>query len=404
MAYKVARYIFISFFGLFLMSQNVFADTPVTEGYIFVDYKLCGQYYSTNADNVISDCSAVKVLEGHTGSQAYPGITYNSADQKFYIEFDDILSNDDISFCSRYGNGCHLIVSQIYFQPFDSTNSNSNNRLTAEGVLNVEIYSPYQWFYGPMINFSTSDVTMELQGYFINPASYDFGYSYNSPYPDSWDYLCYDQNETECWLGVKSSSTDWRYNAELHLDMSIDGGSSSLFNSFIFFARPWNSLTNQYVNTPSIIIDIPYVDSQMDFTFEMKVWLSDTMPSGSDSGDLDINQETSDFYQNEYNSVDNISGQSTSDINAGDMTAMNNLIGNISSFFNQINNVSPNTACTVPANFGHLNLGDISLCTGKENLPWVVTFGAYAFQMIWVVGIALLIIRQVLGVLDWSRN
>lgn len=105
----------------------------------------------------------------------------------------------------------------------------------------------------------------------------------------------------------------------------------------------------------------------------------------------------------EEQAADDISNQSTSDISTGDQSSATNLIGNISNIFTQIGNISA-TNCSIRANFGNLDLGNLNLCTGKENLPFVVTFGAYCFELIFVVGTSIILIKQLLGILDWSRS
>lgn len=107
--------------------------------------------------------------------------------------------------------------------------------------------------------------------------------------------------------------------------------------------------------------------------------------------------------EKELEGSENIENQSTSDINTGDQSSATNLIGNISNIFTQIGNISA-TNCSIRANFGNLDLGNLNLCTGKENLPFVVTFGAYCFELIFVVGTSIILIKQLLGVLDWSRS
>lgn len=100
----------------------------------------------------------------------------------------------------------------------------------------------------------------------------------------------------------------------------------------------------------------------------------------------------------------NISDQSTSDIDAGDSSSATNLLGNIQGIFNQINGIPVGNTCSIPADFGHLDLGNINFCTGKDKLPFPVTFGAYCFELIFVIGTSIILIKQVLSILDWSRR
>lgn len=106
----------------------------------------------------------------------------------------------------------------------------------------------------------------------------------------------------------------------------------------------------------------------------------------------------------ENEAVENIENQDVSDIPAGDNEAATNLIGNITGIFNQIRDVPTGSDCNIPANWGHLNLGNLNLCTGKENMPFIVNFGATVFQLVFVVGTGLILVRQVLNLYDWSRK
>lgn len=112
-----------------------------------------------------------------------------------------------------------------------------------------------------------------------------------------------------------------------------------------------------------------------------------------------IEQQT----QQEQNAANEIENQSTDDIDTGDDSSATNLIGNINTLFTQIGNIQASDSCSVPADFGNLDLGNINFCTGKDKLPFVVTFGAYAFELIFVVGTAIILVKQVLSLFDWAR-
>lgn len=103
-------------------------------------------------------------------------------------------------------------------------------------------------------------------------------------------------------------------------------------------------------------------------------------------------------------STQNIENQNTSDTPGGDNQSATNLIGNISGIFNQIANIPVGSSCNIDANFGNLDLGNLNLCTGKENMPFIVNFGATVFQLVFVVSTGLILVRQVLSLYDWSRK
>lgn len=106
----------------------------------------------------------------------------------------------------------------------------------------------------------------------------------------------------------------------------------------------------------------------------------------------------------EEQAADDISNQSTDDIETGDDSSATNLIGNINTLFTQIGNIQASNTCSISADFGNLDLGNINFCTGKDKLPFVVTFGAYAFELVFVVGTAIILVKQVLGLFDWARS
>lgn len=113
----------------------------------------------------------------------------------------------------------------------------------------------------------------------------------------------------------------------------------------------------------------------------------------------------SEQYDKEQAAVDNIENQTTNDTASElpDTSNATNLIGNIQNIFTQIGNIQPSN-CSIPADFGHLDLGNLNLCTGKENLPFIVTFGAYAFELIFVIGASIILVKQVVNMFDWARG
>lgn len=141
---------------------------------------------------------------------------------------------------------------------------------------------------------------------------------------------------------------------------------------------------------------IQYISNQLDTIYQRLGVMNGNIPSAEDIADA-VNAP-------EEEAAEDISNQSTSDIPASDDSSATNLIGNISNIFTQIGNIPTSSTCTVAADFGNLDLGNLNFCTGKENLPFVVTFGAYCFELIFVIGTSIILVRQLLGILDWSRQ
>lgn len=119
----------------------------------------------------------------------------------------------------------------------------------------------------------------------------------------------------------------------------------------------------------------------------------------------DSADSSTEYQQQEQQAVENIENQTTQDTQdqLPDTSTATNLIGNIQSIFTQIGNIQPSN-CSIPADFGHLDLGNLNLCTGKENLPFIVTFGAYAFELIFVIGASIILVKQVVNMFDWARG
>lgn len=169
------------------------------------------------------------------------------------------------------------------------------------------------------------------------------------------------------------------------------------FNTSVEFGWTYNSEMNGVSNTLFRIqsINIYKPKGQTDYTQALND-IKNNLPSASDIGDA-VNAP-------EEEATSNIENQSTSTTPAPDTTAATNIIGNISGIFTQIGNIPVSSTCSIAANFGNLNLGDINLCSGKENLPFVVTFGAYAFEVIFAINIGIILVKQVLGLFDWDRK
>lgn len=117
------------------------------------------------------------------------------------------------------------------------------------------------------------------------------------------------------------------------------------------------------------------------------------------NGISDIN----DHNDKEEQAVEDIENQSTDDVDVGDQSGMTNAVGVVSGIFTQIGSVQA-TDCNFTANFGHLNLGQLNFCTGKENFPFIINFVSSIFTLIVVVGTILILVKQVLGLYDWARK
>lgn len=230
----------------------------------------------------------------------------------------------------------------------------------------------------------------------------------NIPYRVCWNYV----PDVSSWIGFGSA-----YDSSI-IENSFEFVSSSCLSGNVLLYNVgsnnvtlggWNngSVTGAFNNGFSIVFgmaSVIYLSDDADYSSVLNAIKSNTDDIKTKLDELEAAAETQqEAAEKELESTENIENQSTSDINTGDQSSATNLIGNISNIFTQIGNISA-TNCSIRANFGNLDLGNLNLCTGKENLPFVVTFGAYCFELIFVVGTSIILIKQLLGILDWSRS
>lgn len=82
-----------------------------------------------------------------------------------------------------------------------------------------------------------------------------------------------------------------------------------------------------------------------------------------------LNQKNSEYYDKQYQSIDNIDDQSAGDISGTDNQNTTNLIGIFSSFVTAMGNASSSN-CNFNGDFGNLDLGQMNFC--QDNPPTVV--------------------------------
>lgn len=83
----------------------------------------------------------------------------------------------------------------------------------------------------------------------------------------------------------------------------------------------------------------------------------------------ELNDSVQERNNKEYQSVDNIDGQSASDITGTDNQNTTNLIGIFSSFVTALGNAS-STNCNFSGDFGNLDIGQLNFC--RDNPPTIV--------------------------------
>ena len=116
------------------------------------------------------------------------------------------------------------------------------------------------------------------------------------------------------------------------------------------------------------------------------------------------NQDTvSDFINEQQDSIDNINNQSPSDIGSSDNTGTTNLINSLGGFITTIAN-APATNCIINGDLGHVDLGGINLCQGKEHFNTLVEFIGFSalFGVVFWAGYHL--VKRTLSLIDWARS
>lgn len=82
-----------------------------------------------------------------------------------------------------------------------------------------------------------------------------------------------------------------------------------------------------------------------------------------------LNQQNSEYYDKQYDSIDSIDNQSAGDISGTDNQNTTNLIGVFSSFVTALGNAS-STNCNFSGDFGNLDIGQLNFC--HDDPPTIV--------------------------------
>lgn len=272
--------------------------------------------------------------------------------------------------------------------------------------------------YNSSISITTNGSIAAYDGMLVDVPVFIYNYADNNATDGIWtpDYVTC--NVTCQWVGFELQSSNAQTIVHNYIYVSGTGNLSSFVfrsantNNVVFSLQSAQEelyvpivLAYRFVDlsgggsTPdlsTINTYIQYISAQLETIYTQLGAIDGSIPSASDIADA-VNAP-------EEQAAEDISNQSTDDIDSGDDSSATNLIGNISNIFTQIGNIPVGSKCTVAADFGNLDLGDLNFCTGKENMPFVVTFGAYAFELIFVIGTGIILVKQLLGILDWSRQ
>ena len=381
MANKIVKGLFICLGAVFLMSHNTYAATyfqpEITVAWSVSRTQCNSSSCWTTYGNEYITSAVMNSYDSETGEGIYsfdPGTSW-------------------LSWCSGYQ--CFINIRYLAVNTRVLSNgSYITPDFTDGSMLHINIKSHHQFYLGDGsdINFNYTG-----QGYNWNLTGGDamlISWTSNNP------YLCWSEGQGIC-------------ETHYYEDIAQDGGTFTTtldldtskintdVNMFYFGEWPYNSNQNAYVITTgnTFIHQFEWKGvNSTDLTFRATVSTDSTFSSAAEGNDIE-----NEYYQNNMNAINNINGLTPGDINTGDSTSATNLLTNIRNIFTAIGNAPVGNTCSINANLGNLNLGNINFCTGKEQLPFPVTFGAYAFELIFVVGTSLLLIRQLLSLFDWAR-
>ena len=175
------------------------------------------------------------------------------------------------------------------------------------------------------------------------------------------------------------------------------------------------SLSNGGVNTFTAINSFNrlYFYIRSDSPADSSVSLSDIMlVSGSSSADFEPFGEeicknyNAEFYDEQRQANDNISGQSSSDIDGAENQATTNLIGVLSGFISAFRNVNA-TNCNLTLEFPDYAGGSrvVNICSGKEKAPRIVEIGSSLLLIGVFVPLAYILIRMIYNeIRSWTNG
>ncbi len=344
---SLVKGIFICLFAIFLMSHNAFAADIVNDDVSLFNSVTSLQFScSVNGSNFIQNTGSC-----HLGANAaVPVVKFkpNASDlglvdtDTYYVEvYLRIANNANTPAPVWYGAGSGDRMTFVSEEQVSSTTSNN---------ITYRTYRLLYKFYGNTVNWNTQPASIYNAGDIFAAESFKV-------------------------MGM----IFWRVD---------NSGNDS--------AAIVQAINNQTQYLQDISQNLYIADTHLDAIEDYLEYIHDHLD--------ELQEAIEENNQAEQDSVDNIENQSPSDIDSGDNSSATNLIGNIGNIFTQIQNIPASSTCSVPADFGHLNLGNINFCSGKENLPFVVTFGAYVFEFVFVVGCSIIIVKRVLSLYDWSRR
>jgi len=154
-----------------------------------------------------------------------------------------------------------------------------------------------------------------------------------------------------------------KYNAS---DFGANGLSNISIGTYVSVDGRLTDFANTYYSPLFYLPDDTLTGSTM---FWLYISVSDT-PEFTEVPDNDIDSATLEYYNKEYESVDNIGGQSVGGIDVGNTQTAMNLIDYISSFFTFLGSVSVAQNCNLALPLPNMMGGSTTanLCQGKDSM------------------------------------
>lgn len=252
------------------------------------------------------------------------------------------------------------------------------------GNANTNVLSQPYTVWGPGAATSSDGVDCNLVDY-----SFDTYTAYSTTgyeYTYNFEWICRATNGniinpvTNFWVNNRNPGTGGTTRADLNIARvtvwePVDGfDDTDIINAINRINNSINSLNNNVIDTNDKLDQI-----------------------------LESQENVNDFINEEQESIDNINNQSPSDIQDSENAGTTNLIGALGGFFTTIAN-TPATNCIINGDLGHVDIGGIDLCQGKENFNTIVEFIGFTalFGVVFWAGYHL--VRRTLSLIDWARS
>lgn len=362
----------IQLFAFLAMSHNVFADTTYYDSsFVRIAYKICNsqglivQPYGCSSTNT-ADLSAPTLIDSDTNVSQY-------------------AFNIDDSYCSS------VYECKLWIQYIDITvRTEVDNEVVYPdpNFINIKFWSGSDFYMGNIGNIKGVNYT---------------DYWNIGDGMDAWlgtantHYSCKDQSQSgDCAFGFWQNTVDYDSN-NLYSGVQISASTdSALGNMFRFQNYPLDrsvgAISPSYYDYDTVLIFSGVSDP---FVIYLQTWGSETLETVEDNATDVANS----YYENEFESVDNISGQSPSDLDIGNSQPAMNLITYISTFITYLGSVSVANDCELALPLPSIMGGTTSanLCQGKDTMGNTISIVSSIALFVFFLPLAICLLRLIYG-------